>query len=147
MVFKKKRQLFSKRKAATLYRSSGNQVLNKLNISGIFLFLFSPKVNWLSSIWMSCLKISNFFWKGQIVVIKAKVMFFSLKFCIQVVEMWHYASQKSNTFHFFIISSKSWKFLSLHILLTSRKKTKIPYGPKSLLTFPFTLSSYIVVHK
>ena len=41
-------------------------------------------------------------------------MFFSLQFYIQVVEVLHYVSQKSNSFLFFIIGF-------LHIFLTSRK--------------------------
>jgi len=55
---------------------------------------------------MTCLKILNFFWKGQVVVIKSRVvaMFYSSKFYIQVVEVLHYVSQKLNSFLFFIIS-------------------------------------------
>jgi len=38
-------------------------------------------------------------------------MFFSLQFYIHVVEVLHCVSQKSNSFPFFIISLKSWKYL------------------------------------
>jgi len=58
---------------------------------------------------MTCLKILNFFWKGQVVVIKSRAVgyVFSLKFYIQVAEVLHYVSQKFNSFPFFIISLKS----------------------------------------
>jgi len=46
-------------------------------------------------------------------------MYISLQFYIQVVEVLQYVSQKSNSFPFFIIGF-------LHILLTSREKTKFP---------------------
>ena len=58
---------------------------------------------------MTCLKILNFFWKGQVVVIKSRLVgyVFSLKFYIQVVEVLHYVSQKFNSLPFCIISRQS----------------------------------------
>ena len=40
----KQRQLFSKRKVAKLFGNVGNQLFNKVNISGIFLLLLSQKL-------------------------------------------------------------------------------------------------------
>jgi len=46
-----------------------NKLYNKLNISGIFLLSLSPHASgkWPSSVWMTCLKIWNFFWEGRAV--------------------------------------------------------------------------------
>jgi len=37
--------MFSKRKVAKLFNNVGNQLFNKLNISGIFLLLISPSAS------------------------------------------------------------------------------------------------------
>jgi len=54
-------------------------------------------------------------------------MFFSLKFCIQVVGVLHYVSAKNSTVSLsFSFPKKAENALAfLHILLTSRKKIKI----------------------
>jgi len=54
-----------------------NQLFNKLNISGIFLLLLSPNASENASVWIKCLKIWNFFWKGRAAVIKSRVVCFS----------------------------------------------------------------------
>jgi len=40
--FEKRAELFSKGKATKLFGNVGNQLFNKMNISGIFLLLFFP---------------------------------------------------------------------------------------------------------
>ena len=73
--------------------------------------------------------------------------FVSLQFYIfwgvQVVEVLHYVSQKSNSFPFFIISQKAENTLAfLHILLTSREKNKISF-PKDQISAKLFLYSNI----
>ena len=60
-----------------------------------------------------------------------KSTFFSLQFSIQVIEVLHYVSQKSNSIPFLIFPKKAENTLAfLHILLTSCEKTKFPsQGP------------------
>ena len=71
-----------------------NQLFNKLNISGVFLLLLSPNAR------------------------------HSKGWDIQVVEVLHYVSQKSNRFSLSFPKKAENALASLHIWLTSRKKTK-----------------------
>ena len=95
---------------------------------------------------MTCLKILNFFWKGQVVVIKSRVAgyVFSLKFYFQVVEVLHCVSQKSNSFPLSFPKKAENALPFLHIWLNSRKKTK---RQRSLQNSSLTQASFITVHK
>jgi len=70
-------------------------------------------------------------------------MFLSLQFYIQVVEVLHYV-QKSNSLPLSFPKKVKNALASLHIWLTSCKKTK---GLKSLQNSSLTQAYFIIVHK
>ena len=117
-----------KKKVAKLFDNVGNQLFSKLNISGIFLLFPKCLGKWLSSFWMTCLKISNFYWKGQVVVIKPRVL--GYVFLLEVLHSSRWGATlcqlKIQQFPFLISKKAEDAIAFLHILLTSRKKNYFP---------------------
>ena len=110
-------------RAATVFEEKRRQTAAMLIInfsinwkyleSSCFYFLQMPRKmgKWLSSVWMTCLKIWNFFWKWPAVVIKSRVVCFSpCSFAFKSLRC--YTMSTKNPTVSFIIPLKSWKCLS-----------------------------------
>ena len=123
-----------------------NQLFNKLNISGVFLLLFSQMPGK-----MTKFGLTDMFENMKLFLKRASgsdqiksSMFFSLQFIHSIRWGVTLCYQKSTSFRLSFPRKAENAFAFLHILSTSRKKTK---GQKYLQNSSFSQASFIIVPK